>query len=175
MLKAVSFLFVVAVIAAGAGPAVANDWKTYRYPNEGFAVEFPGAPRTIDMNAPAAQFVRGIQYLATDDAKNEYLGQALHYQKFIRQNNTTDKILRVVIDGAKDAAKCSIRSEKNYSFPGAFAREVVIEKCEGGVAGKSRVLLLGDWLYFVLAMGRPGIETSADADRFIGSFSVIGK
>jgi len=84
-------------------------------------------------------------------------------------------LLRVAIDGAKNAGKCSIRSEVNYSFPGAVAREVVFDKCEGGVAGRSRVVLLDDWLFFVLAIGKTGIETTADADRFISSFGVIGK
>ena len=173
MARIARFILLIAGAMAAVAPAAANDWKPYRYPNEGFAVEFPGVPRTTVMDVPVKQFVRGVQYLATDDAGTEYLGQALLYQQAIRKNNTTDKILRVSIDGAKDAGKCSIRSERNYSFPGAFAREVVFEKCEG-TAGKSRVLLLGDWLYFILSIGRPGVETSADADRFISSFSVIG-
>ncbi len=168
-------LLLMAGLMAAAGAASANDWKVYRYPDDGFAAEFPGVPKFFDMKPPQQQFVRGVQYLAKDDSGTEYLGQALLYQKFIRQNNTTDKILRVSIDGAKDAGKCAIRSERNYSFPGAFAREVVVEKCESGVAGKSRILLVGDWIYYILAMGKPGVETSADADRFINSFSLIGK
>jgi hypothetical protein len=163
-----------AAVAAATTPVAANDWKIYRYPKEGFAAEYPGLPRFIDMNAPHEQFVRGVQYLATDDASTEYLGQALLYQPFIRKNNTPDKILRVSIDGANSAGKCSIRSERNYSFPGAVAREVAFENCEGMVAGRSRVFLVGDWLYFVLVIGKTGVETTADADRFIKSFSLIG-
>lgn len=165
----------IAGIVVTAGSAAANQWKVYRFPQEGFAAEFPGAPKLIDMKAPHETFVRGVQQLATDDAGTEYMGQTLIYQPAIRKNNTVDKILRVSIDGAKDAGKCSIRSERNYSFPGAIAREVVFEKCEGNVAGKSRVLLVGDSLYFVLAIGKSGIEKTAEADRFINSFSLIGK
>jgi hypothetical protein len=165
----------IAAVLMAAGPAAANNWKVYRYPNEGFAAEFPGVPKFTDMKPPREQFVRGVQQIATDDAGTEYMGQALLYQPFIRKNNTTDKILRVSIDGAKDAGKCSIRIERNYSFPAAVAREVMFEKCGGNTAGKSHVLLIGDWLYFVLVLGKTGVETTADADRFINSFSVIGK
>jgi len=62
-----------------AGTAAANDWKFYRYPNDGFTAEFPGPPRTTQMNVAANTFVRGIQYLATDDVRTEYLGQTLIY------------------------------------------------------------------------------------------------
>ena len=134
MTRIAAFILFIAGVAAAVGPAFANDWKIYRYPNERFAVEFPNVPKTIDMKAPVEQYVRGIQYLSSDDVGTEYLAQGTLYRKFIRQNHKPDKILRVAIDGVKDAGKCSIRSERNYSFPGAIARELVLEKCSGGKA-----------------------------------------
>jgi hypothetical protein len=175
MARIAAFILLIAGAMAAVGPATANDWKFYRYPDEGFAVEFPGVPQTTVMKVTVKQFVRGIQYIATDDDGTEYLGQGLLYQKTFRKNYTTDILLRTAIDGAMKAGKCSIRSERNYSFPVAFAREVVFEKCEDNQAGRSRVLLVADWLYFVLSIGRPGVEASADTDRFISSFGVIGK
>ena len=75
-------LLLMAGLMAAAGAASANDWKVYRYPDDGFAAEFPGVPKFFDMKPPQQQFVRGVQYLAKDDSGTEYLGQALLYQKF---------------------------------------------------------------------------------------------
>ena len=81
----------IVILTAGflatVGAAAANEWKVYRYPQEGFAAEFPGVPRSIDMKAPQDTFVRGVQQLAKDDAGTEYMGQTLIYQPSVRKNN----------------------------------------------------------------------------------------
>ena len=58
------------------------------------------------------------------------------------------------------------------SFPNSIAREVIFEKCDG-FAIRSRVFLVGDWLYML--MGISDTETSVDATRFMNSFKLIGK
>jgi hypothetical protein len=165
------------VVAAGAvalaGPAAANDWKTYAYQEENISAEFPGVPKATTMTVDTRQWVRGVQYIATDDAGSEFLAQGLLYQPQIPRQYPADTLLRTAIDGAKNAGKCSIRSESNYSFPGATAREVIFEKCTGDQAAKSRFMLVRDWLYLILTIGKPGVEASADTDRFLASFRLI--
>jgi hypothetical protein len=154
------------------GPAGANNWKTYSYQEENFSAEFPGVPKAKNMTVDNRQWVRGIQYIA-NDAGSEYLGQGLLYQPQIPRKYPVDTLLRTAIDGAKNAGKCRIRSESNYSFAGATAREVIFEKCTGGQAAKSRFMVVRDWLYLILAIGNPGVEASADTDRFLASFRLI--
>jgi hypothetical protein len=154
------------------GPAGANNWRTYSYQDEHFSAEFPGIPKAKTMTVDNRQWVRGVQYIA-NDASGEYLGQGMLYQPQIPRQYSSDVRLRTAIDGAKNAGRCNIRSERNYSFAGATAREVIFENCAGGQAAKSRFMLVHDWLYLILTIGKPGIEASADSDRFLASFRLI--
>lgn len=171
---AVRSLAALAICACLAAAAAADDWQLYRYPDEGFALAFPAAPSTRDLS-PSPQRVRGIQRTARDDAGTEYLGQATLYQPGVRARHSADALLRAAIDGVRNAGKCSLREARDVAVPGAVAREVVFENCGEGNAAKARLVLLGDWLYLVLAMGRPGIDESAGTARLLDSFAVISK
>jgi hypothetical protein len=173
MLRFATLALLAVGALAPAGPAAANDWKTYTYQEENFSAEFPGVPKATTMSVDARQWVRGVQYIATDDPGTEYLGQGLLYQPQIPRQYPADALLRTAIDGAKNAGKCNIRSETNYNFPGSTAREVIFENCTGGQAAKSRFMLVHDWLYLILTIGKPGIEASADTDRFLASFRLL--
>jgi hypothetical protein len=170
----VRILAALAACACAAGPGAADEWKQYRYPDEGFAVEFPRAPTTKELPS-SPQRVRGIQRTAQDDAGTEYMGQATLYQPGVRAKYPAVVLLRAAIDGLRNAGKCTLREARDFPFPGAVAREVILDKCGEGSTAKARFVLLGDWLYLVLAIGRPGIEQSADTSRLLDSFTVIGK
>jgi hypothetical protein len=165
---------VAACACAVAAPAVAADWKQYRYPDEGFAVEFPAPPAAKEL-PPSPQRLRGLQRSAMDDAGTEYLAQATLYQPGVRSKYPAETLLRAAIDGLRNAGKCTQREARDVTFPGATAREVILDKCGEGSTAKARFVLLGDWLYLVVAIGRPGIEQSAGTARLIDSFTVIAK
>jgi hypothetical protein len=175
MLKFAMFLLIATGVVTTAGRADADDWTTYRYQEEGFSVEFPGVPKATAMDVEIKNWVRGVQYLATDSARSEYLGQAMRYQPQTRQQYSSDVLLRSAIDGAMKAGKCRIRSERNFSFPGATAREVVFENCDGTHVSKARFLLVRDWHYLVLTYGALGVEKSPDSDRFLNSFHLLSQ
>src|SRR5262249_32309972 len=150
----------------------ADEWKVYSYPDEGFAAEFPRVPKRTDFDA-RKNLVRLVQYFTTDEDGNEYLGQAMLLRPYVRAYNALETIFRLSIDGAKNTANCRIRSERNFPFSGALAREVIYEKCINDAVGRSYFVLRDDWMYLVLAMGRPGIENGPDAERFVKSLRLI--
>jgi len=55
----------------------ANNWKTYSYQEENFSAEFPGVPKAKNMTVDNRQWVRGIQYIASD-AGSEYIRRGEH-------------------------------------------------------------------------------------------------
>lgn len=170
----VCVLTVFLVCTRLAGPAAANDWKQYRFPDEGFALEFPAVPATKELPS-SPQRVRGIQRTAKDDAGTEYMGQATLYQPGVRTKYPADVLLRAAIDGLRNAGKCTLRDARDVTLAGAAARDVILDKCAEASTAKARFVLLGDWLYLVLAIGRPGIEESKDTARLLDSFTVIAK
>ena len=89
-------LAALAACAAFAAAAAADEWKQYRYPDEGFALEFPAVP-TAKALPSSPQRVRGIQRTARDDAGTEYLSQATLYQPGVRAKYPADVLLRAAV------------------------------------------------------------------------------
>jgi len=82
-----------------------------------------------------------------------------------------------VVEGVRGSLKCSIRSQRSITFPGATAREFSFEKCPAPLTGaKQRILITGDWLYQVMVLGsKPGVVDSPDTKRFLDSFSLTAQ
>ena len=175
-MRRIGFIFLLIAGAVGSiCSATAKDWERNRYSDLRFAIEFPSTPTPSNMDLAAKAWVLGRQYVVEDEGGTKaYLGQGMRYVHEYRAKYPTDRLLRVAIDGARDAANCTIRSERPYAFPGAAARELVFEKCKNVPVLKGRFILLGDWLYFIAVGGPPGTEEHANTKRFLDSFSVIG-
>ena len=66
-MKIHAFWFVALLATGMADNAIAaDDWKLYRYPGEGFALEFPGAPKLSDKKVDPEIMVRGRRYMAAN-------------------------------------------------------------------------------------------------------------
>jgi hypothetical protein len=173
-MRVLGFLSALVAAVAGSVGFAAADWQLTRYSDLRFAIEFPGTPTASKMQLSADAWVLGRQYLVGDEGVTKaYLGQGMRYVHEYRAKYSTDRLLRVAIDGARDAGTCALRSERPYAFPGAAAREVIFENCKNLPVFKSRVILLGDWLYFIGVGGPAGTEENANTKRFRDSFSVI--
>jgi hypothetical protein len=159
--------------------AAADDWKTYRYPQDRFAADFPMPPAPQDQKTDPQKIIRHTQYW-TDKGDIAFGVSAAHYPHKIVAADTPDKFLRGVVERVNASLQCSVRSQRDLSLPGAVVREVVFEKCRkisanGGVA-KQRVVLAGDWLYQVMVLStKPGAEDSGETKRFLESFSLTAK
>ncbi len=166
--------FLLACIAATtwAHAAAAYDWKSYRYPDDGFVVDFPAAPKVANAPLSPAQWVRGKQYSANFSTV-AFFAQAFLYKPDIRAKVAPDDLLRVAIDGASQAGTCASKTESELSFPGAIAREVIFDKCGGDFRVKMRLVLIADWLYSVYVVGNPGVENDQDTSRFLDSFNLV--
>jgi hypothetical protein len=155
----------------------ADEWKTYRYPQDGFAIEFPGVPAPQEQKLDPKRLLRDSQYWFEKGDVAYGIGASLFHHNIIA-GRTPDMQIAAVIEGVRGSLKCTIRSQRPLSFPGATARELIMEKCQttsGGVA-RQRVLIAGDWLYQVMVLGsKPGTEDSDDNKRFLDSFSLTAR
>jgi hypothetical protein len=62
-----------------------------------------------------------------------------------------------VLERVRGSLKCSIRNQRPITFPGATAREIIFEKCPPPlVDAKQRILIVSDWLYQLLVLGKGG-------------------
>ena len=168
----------MAAVAFGAQAApAADEWKTYRYPQDRFAADFPIPPTPQDQKPDPQRMVRHNQYWSDKGDIAFGVSAALFHHKIIA-SETPDKHLQGVIERVRTSLECAIRNQREVSFPGAKAREVVFEKCQkidGGVA-KQRMFLAGDWLYQVMMLSsKLGTEDNAETKRFLQSFSITAR
>ena len=171
------WLAALLTIAWASSVQAADEWKTYRYSQDGFAIDFPGSPAPQEQKLDPKRMLRDNQYWFEKGDIAFGIGASLFHHNIIA-GRTPDKQIEAVIEGVRGSLKCTIRSQRPLSFPGATAREFVMEKCQtisGGVA-RQRVLIAGDWLYQVMVLGStPGTEDSDDTKRFLDSFSLTAR
>jgi hypothetical protein len=170
------WLAALLTVALASAVQAADDWKTYRYPQDGFAAEYPIPPAAQDQKAEPQRIIRGVQYWSERDDVAFGVGATLFLHKTIA-GLPADRQIHNVIEGVRGSLKCSIRSQRAITFPGAAAREVIFDKCPAPlVAVVERIFIAGDRLFQVMVLGnKPGIENSPDTKRFLESFSLIAQ
>lgn len=152
----------------------ADEWKTYRYPQDGFAAEYPAPPTPQTQKVDPKRNIRDMQYWS-DLGDVAYGVDAALFQHAVIAGQPPDKQIQNVIEGVRGSLKCSVRSQRAITFAGATAREVTFDKCPAPLVGaKERIFIAGDWLYQVMVLGnKPGLLESADTKRFLESFSLM--
>ena len=171
------WMLLAALMALTFGPqAQAVEWKTYRYPEYGFAAEYPTVPVPQDQKIDPKKLIRNIQYWS-DLGEVAYGVNAALFHHSVIAGQPPDKQIQNVLEGVRGSLNCSVKSQRAIMFPGGTAREIVFEKCPAPmVDAKQRILIVGDWLYQLLVLGtKPGIPESPDTKRFLESFSVVAQ
>ena len=163
-------------VALASGVQAADDWKTYRYPQEGFSADFPTQPVPQEQKPDPQRTIRNFQYWS-DQGDVAFGISATLFQHSVIANQPPDKQILNVIEGVRKSLKCGIRSQRAISLPGATASEIVFEKCQGTLQGaQQRIVIAGDWLYQVMVLGsKPGLADSGDAKRFLESFRLTAQ
>jgi hypothetical protein len=171
-----SWIAAMLAIALATTVRAADDWKTYRYPQDGFAAEYPIPPTPQDAKPEPERIIRGKQYWSERDDVAFGVSATLFLHKIIT-GQSPDKQIQNVIEGVRGSLKCSIRSQRPISFPGSTAREIIFDKCPAPLVGaKERIFIAGDRLFQVMVLGsKAGVLESPDTKRFMESFSLIAQ
>jgi hypothetical protein len=166
---------VALIVIATVGGAAADEWKFYRYPKEGFAIEFPGEPKPQPQQVDPKKIVQSSQYWL-DLGAVAYGIDATQFLHNIIASQDAARLLQSSIEGVRGSLQCTIRSQRPIEMPGSVGREVIFDKCEkiAGLVAKERFFLRGDWLYQIMMLGtKSGIEDDAGTKRFLESFAMI--
>ncbi len=170
--------WLVALLTLTLMPAAqaADEWKVYRYPEYGFAAEYPTPPKPQETKIDPKRLIRNAQYWS-DQGDVAYGVNAALFQRSVISSLPPDKQIQNVLEGVRGSLKCSIKSQRLITFPGGTAREIIFEKCPAPMVGaKQRILIVGDWLYQLLVLGtKPGVPESPSTKRFLESFSLVAQ
>ncbi len=154
----------------------ADEWKTYRYPQDGFTAEFPAAPDVEHPKFNPRRNIRDTQYWSEANGVTYGVGASLFHHRVIASEPSAKQLVNVV-DAVRRSLKCSLGSARTISLPGATGREAVLVKCKQ-ISGDAmiRAVIAGDRLFQLMVLGGPpGLADSADTKRFMKSFSLTAQ
>lgn len=170
-----AWLVAAASAAIVCSAEAADEWKTYRYPQDGFVADFPTPPNPQDEKPGPERQIRHHQYWSDKGDIAFGVSAVLFHHKIIAAQ-PADTQLRGVIERVRESLQCVIRSESSIAFPGAAAREVVLDNCKKiSGSAKQRIILAGDWLYQVMVLGTKDVAGDSETKRFLESFSITAR
>jgi hypothetical protein len=155
---------------SGAG---ATTWKTYRYVEDKFEIQFPDkveiklSPTTIN-DETKAKIVRATDYLMDGGDYAYIVGASL-----LKVDVNFDGGVKSSFGGVK----CKTNpGDKMLNYPAGLARELHGEDCmEGTIRAGARYFTTGKWFYQILYLVPKDLKFREDAEHFLTSFKVIGK
>lgn len=158
------------LLVGGLASAGAQQWAEYRPAGAGYRVEFPGTPRVTSQDMPtgngsAKLFMAGVQ----PDPERFFGASHVVYAPGI-MNPDPEVALDLARDGGVRNARGTLREERRLSVGGAPARRVIFDSSP--YVGVLVIAVKTDRLYQVIVIGRPGVETAADTERFLSSFAL---
>ncbi len=154
-------IVVVCLLAASAASAYTLTSKEWN-----FTAEFPTAPKLEKTTSTTTAGVPYDQYVWSTENKDGWkgIGLIVYSQNVVHDYNAS-------IQGAVNATKGKLRSQKSIQQSGVQGREIIIDVAEGVV--RQRLLWIGDRLYQVVFSGTTGTGLAPDVDAFLNSFRTL--
>lgn len=160
----------VTAFAAALSTALAAEWRTSTYENDGFAVDFSGnvtvSPMDLD-EATKKVTIRSTHYLQ-DGGAYAYLVAVM----LLSPDATLD--MASAVKAAMQAYDCkTVDSDNTSTTSEADVRELFASRCfEGSHKLGARYYGRGQWFYQVVYLV-PGDEQVPDGKRFLDSFKLL--
>ena len=173
---ATSLLVGIACVTLAALPALADGtiaWSEYSYTADGFAISAPHLPVGKKLVAPTDVGPVTSQIYSVDlGSDNAFMFSSTHYDQGLVSSRAAD-----ALEGAKNGAVANVHgtlvSQQHISIDGNPGYEIVITASNYHV--RERIYVVGDYLYQLLAIAPVGAPLPKDADKFLGSFRLLGK
>jgi hypothetical protein len=159
-------LVLIGTVSAAAAPL---GWQTYTFPDDGFAIDLPGAP-AVSKETAELPVITHRQY-QVDVGIGVYLISAKRYMPDARLDLWNEDSMVELANAMK--GECQMRDAKPATFTGALAYEMVLDRCPGGTVMKVRMYVVRDRVYQLVAAGVTGVETRSETQKFHDSFKLI--
>jgi len=150
--------------------AQATEWKTYRYPSDGFSVSFPSQPQLKKnlLETKTGEIVVRMYVVILQPA---WMVTVIDYAEQAT-NADPDTLLEVGKQGALSSTNAHLLSEKKITLNGNHGIQF---EAESSMAHFSlRLYLVGGTLYQTMVVSDPA-DKSAETTRFLDSFQLIAR
>jgi hypothetical protein len=170
MIRRVAVLFVVCGLLTAAGCKA--EFREYTNAAGKYKVQFPGTPKEQTQNVPGG----GTAKIAGLDERNgAYM--VMFSDMPIPPNEPQAKIdnrLEGAIQGMMQNNGGTVTSKENIMANGKYPGREVQGNITRPIAGilRCKIILVGTRMYQVMVLGNPSFANSADATKFLTSFTI---
>jgi hypothetical protein len=168
------------LLIAGLAPSFAEDkpaadesqWSEFKSPDRGFAIEFPGQPKTTSAPVEGQNPLVQYDFQVSVGDETVYSVVVFEYPSGKGPNPDNDAYVKLVNAYAK-GSESRIRKRGPATIDGRSGFEAIADDSNSKLSHLIDVVPAGDRIYMVVTAGPKGHATSDDAVRFRDSFRVL--
>ncbi len=180
-----SALLGVGLLAATFSPAFAEDppagqaapqepqWSEFQSPERGFAVSFPGTPKTTSAPVEGQNPLTQYDFQVSLGESTVYSVVVFEYPAGKGPSPDNDAYVKLVNAYAK-GSESRLRKRGPATVAGRPGFEAIADDGKGKLSHLIDVVPAGDRIYMLVTAGPKSHATGDDAERFRDSFRVLG-
>jgi len=175
----------VSFLAALVAPAFAEDkpsdetaqgesqWTEFKSPERGFAVSFPGAPKTTSTPVEGQNPLLQYDFQVNSGEDTVYSVVVFEYPEGKGPKPDNDALVKLANAYAK-GSESRLRKRGPATIAGRAGFEAIADDSKGKLSHLIDVVPDGDRIYMLVTAGDRGHATGDDAERFRDSFRLLG-
>lgn len=176
-----SVILGVLLLAAGYAPSFAEDrpasqdpqWTEFKSPERGFAISFPGQPRTTSAPVEGQNPLIQYDFQVSVGEDTVYSVVVFEYPSGKGPNPDNDAYLKLVNAYAK-GSETRLRKRGPATIDGRSGFEAIADDSKSKLSHLIDVVPAGDRIYMLATAGPKSHATGDAAMRFRDSFRVLG-
>ena len=175
----------VVLLAALVAPAFAEDkpkdeaapeqpqWTEFKSPERGFAVSFPGTPKTTSSPVEGQNPLLQYDFQVSVGEDTVYSVVVFEYPAGKGPSPDNDSYVKLVNAYAK-GSESRVRKRGPATIAGRSGFEAIADDSKGKLSHLIDVVPAGDRIYMLVTAGGRGHASGDDAERFRDSFQLLG-
>jgi hypothetical protein len=160
--------------AAQSAAAEQPQWTEFRSPERGFAVTFPGTPKSASAPVEGQNPLLQYDFQASLGEDTVYSVVVFEYPSGKGPNPDNDTYVKLVNAYAK-GSESRLRKRGTATIAGYPGFEAISDDKKGKLSHLINVVPSGDRIYMLVTAGPKGHATGDDATRFRDSFRLLAR
>jgi hypothetical protein len=170
MTRIIAILMLLSLAVFGsATSSFGQDWVEDRPEDGAFRAEFPDAPEVKSIDKPGGAPPVRMALVR----RGSVLFMTIRYSVGPEGAKNADAMLNSARDTAIERTRSRLREERPVIVSGMPARRLLLDTPKGVAVVVT--VVKGEFAYQAMYAGPLGTETSADAERFLASFALVGR
>ena len=158
-----------------AAPSADTQWSEFKSPERGFAVEFPGTPKTTSTPVEGQNPLLQYDFQVNVGEDTVYSVVVFEYPPGKAPSPITDDFYVKLVSAYAKGSDSRVRKRGEATVAGRPGFEAISDgdSAKGKLNHLVDVVPAGDRIFMLVAAGPKGFATGDDAERFRDSFRIL--